>query len=175
MTYVDFSGATLNQSKLTGGGFYSNPAAYPDANRLSTGYMDISGLDKATLNNVSFQGAAFGNNKWIGRASDLSGINLSGIDMSGATHTHATDMVLDFSGANLTGANFTNCDLSATRFNYADLTNVNFTNAKITYCDFSGANVTGADLHLLILVRQYSLTQLLVKLNLKMLKTLKLL
>ena len=145
LTYVDFSGATLNQSKLTGGGFYSNPAAYPDANRLSTGYMDISGLSKATLNNVSFEGAAFGNNKWIGRASDLSGINLSGIDMSGATHTHATDMVLDFSGANLTGANFTNCDLSATRFNYADLTNVNFTNAKITYCDFSGANVTGAD------------------------------
>jgi uncharacterized protein YjbI with pentapeptide repeats len=145
LTYVDFSGATLNQSKLTGGGFYSNPAAYPDANRLSTGYMDISGLGGATLNNVSFEGAVFGNNKWIGRASDLSGINLSGIDMSGATHTHTTDMVLDFSGANLTGANFTNCDLSATRFNYADLTNVNFTNAKIKFCDFSGANVTGAD------------------------------
>ena len=145
LTYVDFSGATLNQSKLTGGGFYSNPDAYPDTARLSTGYIDISGLGKATLNNVSFQGASFGTNKWIGRASDLSGINLSGIDMSGASHGHTTDMALDFSGANLTGANFTNCDLSATRFNYANLTGANFTNAKIKYCDFSGANVTLAD------------------------------
>ena len=149
---MDVEGATLNYEILTGlcetteasGDWKSY---YAGSGIRSQGWEDIKNLQKATLNNVSFEKGELGTgsgdavNSWTSDHNDLTGIKMhNGIFSS-------FQGKVDFSGADLTGSSFKNADLTDSDFVLANLTSCNFDGADLSGVDFSGANLTKCNLN----------------------------
>ena len=138
---LDFSGAYLNDTDLSGGDFRG---------------INFSG---ANLNGANLSRANF-------READLSGANLRSADLSNASFSDAnlSGACLSgahFDGAIFSGANFSDADLShvqliGTVFRDANFQRASFRNAKffdailcnanLKFADLGGANFSGADL-----------------------------
>ena len=111
-------------------------------------------LNRANLNNTSFQGASLIEANFEGakmqdvvlRETNLRGANLTLADLRGATINDANLSEIRAAGAQLQGASVATANLSHADFRNADLRGLNLLYVSLVAADLRGANLQGAQL-----------------------------